>query len=312
MAPHPRQQPRVVDNAALRVRQPKPLTQPQRNQARADHVLHRLTKPKISAQREQRNQLRQTNPLSSHRRHLEESLWPEDRPHNAQRRAAIRAARPRASRRRQCAAGLSTSNRADALSAGSCFRRAGCISPPAPVDPALPLRPSARDNAEGAEPRRSAIGHRVRPTRSDVGAVLGGRSSQRLVLRGLRGRGRHPRGRDSVAGAVSLADRAYRVFPPSPAEARAGPKAGLSGTRGWLPWHQRSSVILAAVAALRSMETRAASQLASAPHRRLSCWSDLASQGMTRPPAATMYLRSNLFAPPAVRAARPPIELTGF
>ena len=221
-----------------------------------------------------------------------------------------RAAGPRASRWRQCAAGLSTSNRAGALSAGSCFRRAGCISPPGPA--ALPLRPSARDNAEGAEPRRSAIGHRVRPTRSDVGAVSAGDRPSASFCAACGAAAVTARGRDSAAGAVSLADRAYRVFPPSPAEARAGPKAGLSGTRGWLPWHQRSSVILAAVAALRSMETRAASQLASAPHRRLSCWSDLTSQGMTRPPAATMYLRSNLFAPPAVRAARPPIELTGF
>jgi len=106
--------------------------------------------------------------------------------------------------------------------------------------------------------------------------------------------------RSGHAAAWAVAESAHSgSFPLSPAEARARPKAGCRD-RGATSLQQRSSVILVALAALRSTETRAASQLPPAclvaVCRLAATWrsvDDTASGG-------AMCLRSSLFAPSAV------------
>jgi hypothetical protein len=57
MTAHPRQQRDVVHDGALRVLQRQPLSEAEREQALAQHVLHRLPEPQIHAQRQRRDQL---------------------------------------------------------------------------------------------------------------------------------------------------------------------------------------------------------------------------------------------------------------
>src|SRR5207237_287733 len=80
VTPNPGQQPRVVDHPPLRVAQSHLLAQPQRDQARPDHVLHRLTQPKIRPQRKQRNQLRTANPHGRRQRRHGRSVRPRLKP----------------------------------------------------------------------------------------------------------------------------------------------------------------------------------------------------------------------------------------
>ena len=57
VARHPRQHRGVVDDLALRRREPDALGQPQRHEALPQHVLHRMTHAQIGAQRQRRQQL---------------------------------------------------------------------------------------------------------------------------------------------------------------------------------------------------------------------------------------------------------------
>jgi len=70
VAAHPRQQSRVVQDAALRLLQTQVISQPQRQQAGPHHVLHRLTQTKVRTQRQQSNQLGQTQVTTLPRCHM--------------------------------------------------------------------------------------------------------------------------------------------------------------------------------------------------------------------------------------------------
>ena len=61
VAADPRQQTRLVHDTSIHIAQPQPFTQPQRDQAGTDHVLHRLTEPEIGSQRQERHQLSATD-----------------------------------------------------------------------------------------------------------------------------------------------------------------------------------------------------------------------------------------------------------
>lgn len=63
VAPDVRQQRRVVHDRADVVVQAQPLGKPDRDQALAHNVLHRLTEPEIDTQRQRSHELRQTNRL---------------------------------------------------------------------------------------------------------------------------------------------------------------------------------------------------------------------------------------------------------
>ncbi|HEY7420391.1 MAG TPA: hypothetical protein VH541_00145 [Gaiellaceae bacterium] len=61
MAANADEQPGVVDGRALRIVEPDPLGQSQRDQAFAQNVFHRLAEAKIDAERQRRYELREAN-----------------------------------------------------------------------------------------------------------------------------------------------------------------------------------------------------------------------------------------------------------
>ena len=71
---NPREQTRVVQRPAFAIVEPEPLRKTQRDQARTDHVLHRLPQPEIRPKRQQRDQLRETNLREPSRFHHDASL----------------------------------------------------------------------------------------------------------------------------------------------------------------------------------------------------------------------------------------------
>ena len=70
VAAHPRQQSRVVQDAALRLVQTQVIGHPQREQASPHHVLHRLTQTKVRTQRQQSDQLGKTQVTTLPRCHM--------------------------------------------------------------------------------------------------------------------------------------------------------------------------------------------------------------------------------------------------
>ena len=73
------QQRRVVDARPLLLVEPHPLGQPQRDQALAQHVLHRLPEAQVDAERERRDELRQANlgtiRVAAHARSVRRNRW---------------------------------------------------------------------------------------------------------------------------------------------------------------------------------------------------------------------------------------------
>ena len=65
VAAHPREQARVVHDASVSIVHGRALSQPQRDQTRPDHVLHRLPETQVGPQRQQGNKLSAANPCAS-------------------------------------------------------------------------------------------------------------------------------------------------------------------------------------------------------------------------------------------------------
>ena len=76
VTPDPRQQCRVVHDDAVRHVDTHPIGQPNRDQALAQHVLHRQTHAKIRSERQRGQQLRQPHPLASGQRTHEVNIFP--------------------------------------------------------------------------------------------------------------------------------------------------------------------------------------------------------------------------------------------
>ena len=58
MTANPREQTRVIQRPAFAIVEPEPVRKTQRQETRADHVLHRLPQPEIRPKRQQRDHLR--------------------------------------------------------------------------------------------------------------------------------------------------------------------------------------------------------------------------------------------------------------
>jgi hypothetical protein len=80
MAPDVDEQGRVVDDRPLGLVEPDPLREPQRDEALAQHVLHRLPEAEVDAERERGDELRQPNMrticLAGQRPRLEDQRMP--------------------------------------------------------------------------------------------------------------------------------------------------------------------------------------------------------------------------------------------
>jgi hypothetical protein len=141
---------------------------------------------------------------------------------------------------------------------------------------------SHRGCADAGRRKRSAIeAVPIHPARTDTKVGATAFCPDHLLVATSAARRRAARGEQATA----LLAAHSGSFPKSPAEACARPKAGLSGP-GATVLHQRSSVILAVVVALRSMETRALIQLAPARVVAVCRVAAISAQWLTRPPAA--------------------------
>ena len=80
MAAYVDQQGRVVDDRPLGLVEPYPLREPQRDEALAQDVLHRLPEPEVDAERQRRDEFRQpdvrTINLAGQRPRLEDQRMP--------------------------------------------------------------------------------------------------------------------------------------------------------------------------------------------------------------------------------------------